>query len=62
MGLSLGPSVGFVSPGTQDRMSAPRLTEAPCSQHAEQAALYKHLCPRFPGPGLLWELLQLLWV
>ena len=37
--LSLGPSVGLGEPGTQDRMSAPRLTEDPCSQHAEQGAL-----------------------
>lgn len=39
MGLSLGPSVGLVAPGTQDRVSAPGLTEESCSQPAEQGAL-----------------------
>ena len=37
--LSLGPSVGLGEPGTQDRMSAPRLTEEPCSQRVEQGVL-----------------------
>ena len=39
MGLSLGPSVGLVAPGTQDRVSAPGFTEELYSQCAEQAAL-----------------------
>ena len=38
-GLSLGPSVGLVAPGTQDRVSVLGLNEEPCSQCAEQAAL-----------------------
>ena len=37
--LNLGPSAGLVAPGTEDRISAPGLTEDPCSQHAEQGAL-----------------------
>lgn len=53
MGLSLGPSAGLVAPGIQDRVSAPGLAEEPCSQCAEQGALWKHLCPCSPGPGLL---------
>ena len=53
MGMSLGPSAGLVAPGIQDRVSAPGLTEEPCSQCAEQGALWKHLCPCSPGPGLL---------
>ena len=38
-GLSLGPSVGLGAPVTEDRMSAPRLSEEPCFQPAEQGAL-----------------------
>ena len=53
MGVSLGPSAGLVASGIQDRVSAPGLTEEPCSQCAEQGALWKHLCPCSPGPGLL---------
>ena len=52
MDLNLGPSAGLVAPGTKGRVSAPGLTEDPCSQHAEQGALWKHLCPCSPGPGL----------
>ena len=39
MGLSLGPSVGLVAPGTQDRVTTGRLTEEPSSQRAEQGGL-----------------------
>ena len=52
MGLSLGPSAGLMAPGTQDRVSAPGFTEESCSQCTEQGALWNHLCPRSPGPGL----------
>ena len=57
----MGPSTGLVAPGTEDRVSAPGLTEEPCSQRAEQGALWRHLCPCSPSsscenclkPGLL---------
>ena len=52
MDPSSGPSAGLVAPGTEDRVSASGLTEDPCSQHAEQGTLWKHLCSCSPGPGL----------
>ena len=41
MGLSLGPSVGLVAPGTEDRVLSPGFTEEPCSQRAERGDLWK---------------------
>ena len=44
MGLSLGPSVGLVAPGTEDRVLSPGFTEEPCSQCAEQGDLWESMC------------------
>ena len=49
MGLSLGPSVGLVAQGTEDRVLSPGFTEEPCSQRAERGDLWKSARSCFCG-------------
>ena len=53
MGLSLGPSVGLVAPGTEDRVISPGFTEEPCSQCAEQGDLWESMCVAFVDKKLI---------
>ena len=52
-GLSLGPSVGLVAPGTEDRVLSPGFTEEPCSQCAEQGDLWESMCVAFVDKKLI---------
>ena len=47
--LSLGPSVGLVAQGTEDRVLSPGFTEEPCSQRAERGDLWKSARSCFCG-------------